>query len=90
MQNTTEKIENSEKIELPWVKFFGELDYDPCANIRRPENIPDKIFYKACYMASHYESWFDEPDSKELDAAWTEISALNATGRRGEGLFDLG
>ena len=87
--NTTEKIENSEKnTELPWVKFFGELDYDPCANIKRPENIPDKIFYKACYMASHYESWFDEPDEAELAAAWAQIYELNKKPYKGEGLFD--
>lgn len=73
----------------PWAAFFGNLDYDPCADIKRPENITDEIFYKVCFLASQWETWFDDPDSSKLDQAWANIYSLNATGRYGEGLFDL-
>lgn len=102
LQKILENIKKEEKLEekrkkeeedqlksRPWANFFGELDYDPCADVKRPENIPDEIFYKVMYLSSQWECWYDDPEKKELDAAWAAISALNATGRHGEGLFDL-
>lgn len=90
-QQLKEKRQKEEEEQLklrPWAKFFGNFDKDPCADVKKPENIAVEIFYKAVYLASRWEWWLDDPDKEELDAAWSKIWDLNKTGRCGEGLFD--
>lgn len=101
LQKILENIKKEEKLEekrkkeeedqlksRPWAKFFGDYDTDPCSNIKRPENIPDEIFYKVCYLAFQWADWFDDPDEDALNSAWAQIYELNKKPYKGEGLFD--
>lgn len=94
IQKILERIRKEEEAKAeflkshPWAPFFGDYDTDPCFNIKKPEGIPEALFYEICYKASQWTWWFDEQDQAVKDAWWSKIYALNATGRSGEGLFD--
>lgn len=82
------EIEKEKLSPKPWAKYFGDWETDPCSEIKRPENIPNEIFYKACYLTSQWEWWVDDPDEDALNAAWAQIYELNKKPYKGEGLFD--